>query len=397
MNPRTANNIINDYATTKGYPTIVQANDMSCSEFTKGLEIWPTDYITALPDAGLVYSLTGKIKHPQTGQIERSEWGHKMDLVQKTVDFRNSTEGKKYVLRSITPIAVRNEETDVNDMINTASIKVSASTGSAKSNKKQTQINIERMEHVRLLEKSISKGGALRAMYDVTLKAHNDSVENLMTNEDAAKAAMHSKRRKRIPALILSWLVMPLYVILRSFDMLFDGGIISAKMGYSGPELGPKVGSSHTFLGRFSIPIVVATFISFVSAIANYNDGSELYVNHGVVVSGIIMIPLYMIGFIIIKQFLDIPFIWLTNKYGFVAMMASFAFLPSDADEFQLRGITKTYEQQEILGQMIKDRESLIQDLEFSIKSNIPYAKSDILCKDKKFSLKTLKKEEMML
>jgi hypothetical protein len=231
-------------------------------------------------------------------------------------------------------------------------------------------------------------------MYDATLKAHKDGVENLMTNEDAAKAAMHSKRRNRIPALLLSWLVMPLYVILRTFDMFFDGGIISAKMGYEGHELGPKVGSNHRFLGRFSIPLVVATFISFVSAITNYNAGVEDYVSHGIVVSGIIMIPLYMIGFIIIKQFLDIPFIWLTNKYGFVAMMASFAFLPTAAKEFQLGGITKTYEQQDVLGQMIKEREALIQDLILSIENDIPYAKCDILCKHKKFSLKTLEKKK---
>lgn len=394
MDQRTANNIINDYATTKGYPTVAQANNMSYSEFAKGLEIWPTEYIEAMPDAGLLYSLTGRVKDPQSGQIVRSLWGRKMEQVQKTVEFRNSTEGKKHILRSITPISVRNEETDVNDMLNTASIKVTASTGSAKSNKKQTQINIKRMEHVRMLEKSISMGGALRAMYDSSLNAHKNGVENLMTNEDAAKAAMHNKRRNRIPALLLSWLVMPLYVILRSFDMFFDAGIVSAKMGYKGSELGPKVGSNHRFLGRLSIPLLVATFISFISAITKYNAGVEDIVEHGVIISGMIMIPLYMIGFIIIKQFLDIPFIWLTNKYGFVAMMASFAFLPTNAEEFQLGGITKTYEQQEILGQMIKEREALIYDLKDAIKNNLSYAKCDTLCNDKKFSLKTLEKEE---
>lgn len=394
MDQRIANNIINDYATTKGYSTVAQANNMSYSEFVKGLEIWPAEYIAALPDAGLYYSLTGKVNHPQTGQIVRSLWGQKMEQVQKTLEFRNSTEGKKHMLHSITPIAVRNEETDVNDMLDIASIKISATTGFAKSDKKQAQINIERMELIRALEKSISNGGALRAIYEATLKAHKDGVENLMTNEEAAKASMHSKRRKRIPALILSWLLMPLYVILRSFDMFFDGGIISAKMGYAGPELGPKVGSNHTFLGRFSIPIVVATFISFISAIANYNAGVEKYVSHGIVVSGVIMIPLYMIGFIIIKQFLDIPFMWLTNKYGVIAEWASRLFEPVKADEFQLGGVTQTYMQQDILGQMIKERETLIYDLKAAIKNNLPYAKCDTLCNDKKFSLKTLEKEE---
>lgn len=394
MYPSTANDIINSYATMKGYPTVAQAQTMEHSDFLKGLEIWPIEYIAALPDAGLHYKLTGKVTHPQTGQIVRSEWGWKMEQVQKTLDFRNSTEGKKYALRFITPIAVRNEETDMNDMINTASIKVSANIGSAKSDKKQTQLNIERMEHLRALEKSISKGGALRTMYDATLKAHKDGVENLMTNEDAAKAAMYSKRRKRIPALLLSWFVMPLYEILRTLDMFFDGGIIASKMGYTESELGPKVGSNHTFLGRFSIPIVVATFISFVSAITNYNVGVEKYVDHGIVVSGVIMIPLYMLGFIIIKQFLDIPFIWFTNKYGIFAEWASCIFTPVSADEFQLGGVTQTYEQQGYLGQMIKDREALIYDLKDAIKNNIPYAKCDILCNDKKFSLKTLEKEE---
>lgn len=178
-------------------------------------------------------------------------------------------------------MAVRNEDTDVNDMLNTASIEVSAATGSTKNDKKQTQINIERLTHIRALEKSISKGGVLREMYDATLKTHKDGVENLMTNEDAAKGAMYSKRRKRIPSLLLSWLVMHLYVILRTFDMFFDGGIISAKMGYQGLALGPKVGSNHPFLGRISIPIVVATFISFVSAITKYSAGMLDYVREG--------------------------------------------------------------------------------------------------------------------
>ncbi|SHO53424.1 hypothetical protein [Anaerocolumna xylanovorans] len=394
MNPSAANNIIISYASRQGYPTVAQAQDMEHSDFLKGLEIWPTEYITALPDAGLHYKLNGKVQHPQTGQIVRSEWGWKMEQVQKTLEFRNSTEGKKYVLRSITPVAVRNEDTDVNDMLNTVSIKVSATTGSAKSDKKQTQINIERLTHISALEKSISAGGALRTMYDATLKAHKNGIENLMTNEDAAKAAMYSKRRKRIPALLLSWLVMPLYVILRAFDMFFDGGIISAKMGYQGLALGPKVGSNHPFLGRFSIPIVVATFISFVSAITKYNAGVENYVKHGIVVSGIIMIPLYMIGFIILKQFFDIPFIILTNKYGIIAEWASHKFNPTAAEEFQLGGVTQTYEQQDILGRMIKEREALIRDLKISIENNIPYAKCDTLCKDKKFSLKTLEKED---
>ncbi|MDF2523709.1 MAG: hypothetical protein K0R31_1350 [Clostridiales bacterium] len=394
MDQRTANNIINDYATTKGYPTVAQANNMSYGEFAKGLDIWPTDYITALPDAGLLYSLTGRIKHPQTGQIVRSEWGRKMEQVQKTVDSRNSTEGKKYVLRSITPIAVRNEETDMNDMINTASIKVSVVTGSANSDKKQTQINIERMEHIRALEKSISNGGALRAMYDATLKAHKDGVENLMTNEEAAKAALHSKRRKKFPALLLSWLVMPLYVILRTLDMFFDGGIMAKKMGFDeNINSGPKVGSNHRLLGRLSIPLIVVSFISFIAAAVNYRIGVEEFVSHGIFVSGMIFIPVYTIGFIIIKQFLGIPFIWFTIKYGALAERASYMFEPTTADEFQLGGVTRSYEQQEILGQMIREREELIRDLKQTIENNVSYSPYDAKCKDKKFSLKTLEKE----
>lgn len=395
MMPSTANNIINDYVIKDGFPTVAQINFMEHSEFQKGLETWPTEYIAALPDAGLYFNLTGKMKHPQTGQTVCSEWGWKMEQVQKTIEFRNSTEGKKYVLRFITPKAVRNEETDIDDLLDTTSINVTATTGSEKNDAKQTKINIRRMEHVRALEKSISKGGALRVMYEATLKAYNDGVENLMTNEDAARAAMYSKRRNKIPALILSWLVMPLYVILRTLDMFFDGGIISHTLGYNeGLELGPKVGSNHRVLGRLSTPLVVGTFMSFVTAAVNYSVGVEDFVSHGILVSGVIFIPVYSIGFIILKQFLGIPFIWLTIKYGAFATKASYMFEPNNADEFQLGGVTHSYEQQGSLGQMIREREELIKNLKEAIKNNISYSPYDTKCKDKRFSLKTLEKEE---
>ena len=176
--------------------------------------------------------------------------------------------------------------------------------------------------------------------------------------------------------------------------MFFDGGIISAKMGHTGLELGPKCGSNHVFHGRFSIPLVVATFLSFVSAIAKYNAGVENYVEHGIIISGIIMIPLYMIGFIIVKQFLDIPFIWLTNKYGVIVEWASSRFDPTSAEEFQLGGVTLTYEQQDILGKMIKEREELINNLKEAIKNNIPYAKCDRLCTNKSFPLRHSRKKK---
>lgn len=74
-----------------------------------------------------------------------------MEHIQKAVEFRNTTEGKKYVLNFLTIDPVRTDETDESDMINTASIEVSAITGSEKKDKKQTQINIKRMEHIKAL------------------------------------------------------------------------------------------------------------------------------------------------------------------------------------------------------------------------------------------------------
>lgn len=395
MNPSMANDIINNYAVREGFPTIKELHPMEHAEFLRELELWPTEYIAALPDAGLHYGLTNKIKHPRTGQMARSEWGWKMEQVQKAVEFRNTTEGKKHVLRFLTSEPVRNEETDVNDMLNTASIKVSATTGSVKKDKKQTKINIERMEHIRALEKSISKGGGLRTMYDASLIAHKKDVENLIKNEDATKAAMKSKRSRKLFALLLSWFVMPLYVILRSFDMFFDGGIMSHRLGYEeGIYSGPKVGSKHRLLGRLSIPLIIGTFISFVNATIRYRIGVEDYVSHGVTISGIIMIPVYAIGFIIIKQFLNIPFIWLTIKYGAFAERASCMFEPTTAEEFQLGGVTKSYEVQDSLGQMIQEREEIINGLKKAIENNEYYSSYDVYCKDKKFSIKTLEKED---
>ena len=393
MDPSLANDIINFYAAERGYPTFEGINAMSRADFEKGLALWPTEYIEAMPDAAMHYALTGKVKHPQTGQMVRSEWGWRIEQIQKTVEFRYTTEGKKYVLSLLDTNPVRNEETDVDDMINTASIKVAADTGSAKKDKKQTQINIKRMEHIKALEKSISKGGALRAMYESTLKVHKESVDNLMLNEEAAKAAMKDKRRKKIPALLLSWIVMPLYVILRTLDMFFDGYFSSMRMGYTEVALGPKVGSNHRLLGRISIPFVVSAFISFVSATINYNLGVEDNVKYGIFITGVAAIPLYMLGFTILKQLLDIPFMWLTNKYGEFASKVSSMFEPTTADEFQFGKVTQTYEQQEILGQLIKEREELIKGLKEAVERNTSYSHYDTKCKDKKFSLKMLEKE----
>lgn len=395
MHPSTANSIIEEYAAREGYPTIEQLNDMKRVEFMNGLDVWPTEYIEVMPNAGLCYELTGMMRHPQTGEMVRSEWGWRMEQIPKTVAFRNTTEGKKHILRLITPKPVRNEEIDINDMIDTASIKVSAANGTERQNKKQTQLNIERMEHLRMLEKSISKGGALRAMYDASLDAHNDGVENLTTNEEAADMVMREKRRKRIPTLLLSWLVMPLYVIIRSFDMFLDGGILSHKLGYNeGIYSGPKVGSNHRILGRLSIPLIVGTFISFVSANDKFRFGAEDYVTRGVFNSGLYAIPVYMLGFIVIKQFLNIPFLWLVEKYGGIAEWASCVFKITDAEDYQFGRVTYTYELQETLGQLIKERQELIKDIKYAIENDVSYSRCDSSRSDKNLSIKALEKEE---
>lgn len=106
------------------------------------------------------------------------------------------------------------------------------------------------------------------------------------------------------------------------------------------------------------------------------------------------MIPVYAIGFIIIKQFLNIPFIWLTIKYGAFVERASCMFEPTTAEDFQLGGVTKSYEVQESLGQMIKEREELIKDLKDAIENDLPYSLCDTYCNDKRFSIKTIEKED---
>lgn len=395
MDTITALNIVNAYVSYEGYPDIESINSMKHSDFLKGLEEWPTRYIEALPDAGLFYKLSDKINHPQTGKIVTTEWGWKMEQVHKTVEFRESTEGKKHILRTITPGPIRNEENDTNDMIDTASIRVSTATGSARKVKKQTQLNLERMEHIKALERSISKGGAVRDVYEEVLDDHSNNVESLMTNEEAAIAAMKEKRWKRIPSLLLSWLVMPFYVILRAFDMILDSFVISYRRGINIKKISPKVGSNHKFFGRFSIPLVIATFLSFVITISSHNAGIEEYATRDPILLSIFLVPFYMIAFMIVKQFFDLPFDWGTYKYGIIALKASYAFEPKTAEEFQLGDVSETYELQDILRKMIIERENIINGLKDSIENNFKLNEYDEYRCHEDLSLKALKKEEI--
>lgn len=395
MSPHVADSIVNAYADQRGYPTIIELNDMSKEEFEKGLSVWCNEYIEALPDAGLLYGLTGQIQNPTTGNMVRSEWGWKMQQAKKVLEFRHTEAGKKYLLNRLVTEKVRDDEKDMDDLLDTASISVVANTGSPRRDKKLTQINIRRLDHIKALEKSISKGGALRDAYDTMLMAHKDSIENLISNEDAAKSAMYSKKRNKIPALLLSWLVMPLYVILRSFDMFFDGGIMSLRLNSAeNVYTEPKVGSNHPFLGRLSIPIVVGTFIGYVTAIIEYNRGSDLFTSRGILQSGLACSILATIGFIIAKQFLGVPFYYLTKIYGNFAYWASTRFLPLTADDFQLGYVTYTYQKQQLLGEMIKEREEIIQGLKSAIINNVMHSPYDSYYKNKSLSIKALKAEE---
>ena len=190
---------------------------------------------------------------------------------------------------------------------------------------------------------------------------------------------------------------MPLYVIIRSFDMFFDGGILSERLGFDeGISTGPKVGSHHDILGRLSIPIVVAVFMSFVDASKKIHAGRTLYVEHGFFEAGIAFIIPFLIGFIIVKQFLNVPFIWLTILYGRLATNLSYLFEPFSAEEYQLGRVTASYQQQDTLGQLIKEREVLIKDIKYAIVNDISYSRCDSSRSDKELSIKALEKEERM-
>lgn len=394
MNPNIANNIINEYAAKKGYPTVEELYNMNHIDFMMKTDFWLTEYLETLPDAGLYYNLANIIINPHTGQKEQTEWGRKMSHIKDVIKFRETTEGKKKYLLDNIPEPVRNKESDIDDMLKTASIKVSAASGNEKQNKEQTQLNIKRMEHIVALEKSISKGGALRAMYDTTLETHKEGIENLITNEEVARLVMKEKRHKKFPALLLSWIIMPLYVILRCFDMFFDGYFTPRIMGSYINDVDPKVGSRHPLLGRLSIPILFGTFLSFMDASENIKLGTEAYVNNGIFITGIVAMPLYALGFAVVKQFLNVPFAWLVEKYGAVAEWASEVFNIANADDYQLGEINMHYDNQEVIGKLIKEREHLIVDLKYAIENDLPYNKCDSFYNDKELSIKALNKEE---
>lgn len=100
-----------------------------------------------------------------------------------------------------------------------------------------------------------------------------------------------------------------------------------------------------------------------------------------------------MIGFTLVKQFLDIPFMWLTNAYGRIATRASYMFEPVAAEEYQLGGVTTSFDQQNIIGQLIKEREELIKDLKDAIENDLPYSRCDTYRSDDRFSFKTIENE----
>ena len=57
----------------RGYPTVAEIHAMEHADFLREFKLWATEYILALPDAGLHFNLSGKVKHPKTGQMVREE------------------------------------------------------------------------------------------------------------------------------------------------------------------------------------------------------------------------------------------------------------------------------------------------------------------------------------
>ncbi len=366
---------------TKGFYTPKDVAEMPRKNFEEEVQIWAVEYIEAVLTLATAWNFDEQFDLQKHGKTDITEWGYRAKKMREIVEFKKSTEGKKHLLRTIVSVPCRTEEKDREEMMKDSSVQV-ASAGTGRGAEKQTKLNVQRMEHLKALEKSISKGGALREVYERTLQDYHRKVEELPTNEEALALSERDQKELRPKALWVASLVMPLFVFVRTVDIILDSFILGKMQG---GFIETKLGGEYMILSRTFGNSLIAAFIALVLAFCEVGTT-------GVVALFFENFFCLFILFAIARNLIGIITELLTIFIGKVIVVpASKCFEAASQNDYQMFDVSREMEYLKEFESQIKEREDIIEDLRTIINEDQPYGYVDEFLKGRKdLSLKRL-------
>ena len=372
---------------TKNFYTPAHVAQMPRKEFEEELQIWPVEYMQAVLTLAEAWNFEEYFDLEKHGKTDITEWGCKANRLREVVAFKQTVEGKQRMLRTIVSEPYRTEEKDREEYIKDMAVRVEAS-GSGRQAQRQTKLNIQRMKYLKALEKSISKGGALRDAYERTLADYYRSVDNLTSNEEALALSERDQEKLRPKALWLASLIMPFFIFVRTVDIILDtfvrNGIDRWEWGES------RLGGDFGLIERTTGAALLTSFLVLPSAF--YEGGATGFV------------PLFFKDFFITFIYVAIArnlIGILTDLFSaflgkFIVEPASKCFEAASENDYQMFDVSREMESLKELEGIIKEREDIIDDLRTIINEDQPYGYVDKFLKsNKNLSLKKLAQLEI--
>ena len=163
---------------------------------------------------------------------------------------------------------------------------------------------------------------------------------------------MKERRKNRILSLLLSWLIMPIYVIVKAFDLLFDSSVAANMI--SG-DLTSRFGGKFPMLGRLTIPFMLSGFFALVDVLGGNNKmeaGPQFVMN---------------LAFTIIKNVLGIPFAYAAEGLGNIAEAASECFVSYTEEDYQFADAAIAMRSYESYKEIFENRQDIIRNLREAI------------------------------
>ena len=378
------------YKKNAGYPTLKELlNNYATKGYNKyltdNMKNWEAPYLSAILAMGQYNGPKEERQEDSCGAVRTSNWYNIATIFRKEIAHRKTVAGKKEFLRTIAPTAVRGADCDKLESMRNARVQVATVEGDSRKAKRQAKLNAERLEHIKALEKSLSVGGPIRDVCDSTLAEYNKRVDNLPTNEETAKAVMKERRKNRILSLLLSWLIMPIYVIVKAFDLLFDSSVAANMI--SG-DLTSRFGGKFPMLGRLTIPFMLSGFFALVDVLGGNNKmeaGPQFVMNF----------LIYLVAFTIIKNILGIPFAYAAEGLGNIAEAASECFASYTEEDYQFADAAIAMRSYESYKEIFENRQDIIRSLREAIENNYKRGSLDDLRNYGSISLKALEKEQV--
>ena len=343
---------------------------------------WDISYIEAVLSLGEHYGCNKPDR--------RTVWTSVVECLTCEIKYRNSVDAKKATLRKMAEAEVRGADEDALEKKRNARVQTDTLVGSIGASKKQKRINEERLQHIHALEKTLEKGGSLREVCDELYKDHNDCIENLPTNEETAKTVMQDKRKCAFKALILSWFIMPIYILVRAIDILCDS-VIVAKI--KNDDLDSRFSLHAPIMGRLTIPYVLCGALTAIETADTLTHGGEImYGSIGYHIFFTFLETLFV--FTVAKSLIGVPAAYLADFIGKAVEWASDRFDPIDEYTAQFGAVEFTAVSYNHFKGLFDERQAVIRELRTAIKENRPRYEIDTLRIRGAFSYKSLEKEK---